>query len=111
MRITMVKKIRADGSPCRKCADVERRLLADGHMGRIDRVVVADERDPDSEGMQLARRHEVDAAPFFLVEDDGGAVRVYTVYLRFVREVLKQDTDAAREAAEILERNRDLDFI
>jgi hypothetical protein len=110
MHITMVKKIRADGSPCRKCADVERRLQADGYTDRVDRVVIADERDPDSEGMRLAREHNVEAAPFFIVED-GGAVRVYTVYLRLVREVLKGETDAAEEAAELLERNRDLDFL
>ena len=54
MRITLVKKIKADGSPCRKCAEVVERLDKAQLLGRMDRVVVADERDPDSEGMQLA---------------------------------------------------------
>jgi predicted DsbA family dithiol-disulfide isomerase len=38
--------------------------------------------------MRLAERLGVDRAPFFVVERDG-AIEVYTVYLRFVNEVLK----------------------
>lgn len=111
MRITMVKKIKADGSPCRKCTDVEQRLAAGGHMHRIDRVVIADERDPGSEGMQLATRHGVDLAPFFIVERDDGDTQVYTVYFRFLREVLEGETDAAQEAAEILDRSPGVDLL
>ena len=40
-------------------------------MTKIDHVAVADEREPNSEGMQLARRHGVVVAPFFLVEQNG----------------------------------------
>lgn len=80
-------------------------------MDRIDRVVIADERDPGSEGMLLAKRHQVDLAPFFMVEDDEGPVRVYTVYFRFLKEVLNARTTQQEEVAEIMDRNRDLDFI
>ena len=111
MRITMVKKIKADGSPCRKCADVERRLADSGHLGNIDRTVIADERDPSSEGMQLAARHSVDLAPFFIVERDDGTTQIYTVYFRFLKEVLEGETDAAQEAAEILERSPGVDLL
>ncbi|MGH8579668.1 MAG: hypothetical protein ACREVK_05930 [Gammaproteobacteria bacterium] len=51
--ITLVKKITADGLPCRKCAEVEVRLRESGLWARIDRVVIADKRDSDSEGMRL----------------------------------------------------------
>ncbi len=51
MHITFVKKIKADGNPCRKCAEVQSRLEKDGHIDKIDRTVIADERDTDSEGM------------------------------------------------------------
>lgn len=111
MHITMVKKIKADGSPCRKCADVENRLADAGHLRRIDRIVVADERDPASEGMQLAARHKVDLAPFFIVERDDGTTQVYTIYFRFLKEVLEGETDAAQEAAEILEKNTGVDLL
>lgn len=111
MRITMVKKIKADGSPCRKCADVERRLAEGGHLERIDRIVIADERDPASEGMQLAARHAVDLAPFFIVERDDGTTQVYTVYFRFLREILEGETDSAQEAAEILDRSPGVDLL
>jgi hypothetical protein len=111
MRITMVKKIKADGSPCRKCADVERRLADGGHLHRIDHVVVADERDPMSEGMQLAARHGIDLAPFFIVERDDGTTQVYTIYFRFLKEVLEGEADAAQEAAEILEKNTGVDLL
>lgn len=89
MKITLVKKIKADGSPCRKCADVEKRLLDSGQMTFIDEVVIADERDPHSLGMQLAQLYQLDLAPFFMVQTDDGMVKIYTVYFQFVKEVLQ----------------------
>lgn len=111
MRITMVKKILADGGPCRKCADVETRLRDGGHLGKIDQVVIADERDPDSEGMELARKYGVDLAPFFLVEDADGNVQVHTIFLRFLREVLQGETNVGDEVREIMDRGPNLDFL
>ncbi len=83
--ITFVKKIKLDGEPCRKCVDIEQRMTRDGHMAKIDRIVVADERDLESEGMVLAARHGVERAPFFLVEDDTGGVEVIEIYFHLVR--------------------------
>lgn len=88
MKITMVKKILADGSPCRKCADVMAKLEQSGHIERIDEIVVADENNPDSAGMKLAREYEVDRAPFFIVQEDNRAAKIYTVYYKLVLEVL-----------------------
>ena len=111
MHITMVKKIKHDGSPCRKCAEVEQRLQESGLLNRIDQILIADERDPQSEGMLLAKQHQVELAPFFIVEDEDGSVRIYTVYFRFIKEVLNSQTSAQEEAAEILDNNPDVDFI
>ncbi len=111
MSIILVKKIKLDGSPCRKCADVLERLERDGYMDAIDRIVVADERDPESEGMQLAAEFEVERAPFFLVDDAEGSTQIYTVYLKFLKEVLRARTNEQAEAQEILEQNPDLDFL
>ncbi len=111
MRITLVKKILTDGSPCRKCGEVVARLEESGMMRRIDRVVIADERDPSSEGMMLAARLGVKQAPFFVVESQGAEV-VYETYMRFLREVLEKPVTAVDEAKEILERHSsDLDFL
>ena len=88
MHITFVKKRNPDGSTCGKCEEVERRLVRDGHMARIDDVVIADPGDPGSAGMQLAREFNTDFAPFFVVRE-GREARVYAVYLKFVREVLE----------------------
>ncbi|MDX1693019.1 MAG: hypothetical protein R3208_04600 [Ketobacteraceae bacterium] len=111
MKITFVKKILADGSPCRKCGDVITRLEESGQMARIDEVLVADERDPASPGMMLAAEHNVDRAPFFVVEHDDGSVKVYTVYFKFVKEVLEQSTEEEDENRELLDQNPDLDFL
>jgi len=111
MHITMVKKIKADGSACRKCEEVESRLQRDGVQEHIDRVITADERDPDSEGMVLARRHRVDLAPFFIVRDDHGKETVYTVYFRLLREVLRGNASEQEEIADIMDNNPDLDFL
>ena len=110
MRITFVKKILANGEPCAKCGDVEKRLADSGQMARIDHVAIADERDQNSEGMRLAAEHGVAVAPFFLVED-GRTTTVYTVYLRFAKEVLGKRASALDESKEMLRANPDLDLI
>lgn len=110
MQITFVKKIKLDGSPCRKCAEVQSRLEKDGHIDKIDRTVIADERDNNSEGMQLAKQYEVDRAPFFIVENDAGDPLVFTVYFKFVNEILSGKTNEEDAAKDILDSN-DLDFI
>ncbi|GAA5523615.1 hypothetical protein Maes01_00163 [Microbulbifer aestuariivivens] len=89
MRITLVKKILADGSPCAKCRDVEEKLRENDQLRLIDETIIADERDSDSPGLALAREHQVNRAPFFLVEEEGQEPRVYTVYFKFVKEVLR----------------------
>ncbi len=112
MKITFVKKILADGSPCRKCGDVIEKLESSGQMARIDEVLVADERDPSSPGMAIAKKFNVDRAPFFVVENDGAETpQIYTVYLKFVKEVLEQQTNENEELKEILQNNSDLDFL
>jgi hypothetical protein len=109
-RITLVKKINADGSPCRKCDDVSQRLERDGVADRIDAVVVADARDPHSEGMAVAAHYGVERAPFFIVERPGQAPQVYTVYMRLLRQVLEHKGDERQEAAEVMDA-AGLDFI
>jgi hypothetical protein len=111
MQITMVKKIKADGTPCRKCAEVEQRLHDAGLVSRIDRVMIADERNPESDGMKLAEQYKVEQAPFFIVTEAGKPVRIYTVFLRFLKEVLEADTTEQDEVNAIMDKNPDLDFI
>ncbi len=111
MKITFVKKILSDGSPCAKCADVINKLESSGQMARINEVLIADERDPFSPGMQLAKHFNVDRAPFFVVEKANEEPQIYTVYLKFVKEVLEEKTDENEELKEILQNNSDLDFL
>jgi hypothetical protein len=111
VKILFVKKILADGSPCRKCADVEKRLAESGQLERIDETLVADERDPASPGMRLAEELGVGRAPFFVVED-GGERRVWTVYFKFAKEVLGSGEGSATDAArDILDSDPDLDYV
>ncbi len=111
MKITLVKKILADGSPCPKCADVQEKLESSGQIARIDEILIADERDPDSAGLKLAKQYNVERAPFFLVEEKDEEPLIYTVYLKFVKEVLDQKADEVDELKEILQNNSDLDFL
>ena len=111
MHITMVKKIMKDGSPCRKCADVLNQLEENKLLDRIDQIIVADERDPNSQGMILAKEHNVDLAPFFVVEEDGQATKIYTVYFKFVKEVLSEGLSEQQEIKEIMEQNQDIDYL
>ena len=111
MNITMVKKILKDGSPCRNCADVLRQLEENKLLNRIDQIVVADERDPNSEGMILAKKHDVNLAPFFVVEEEDQATKIYTVYFKFVKEVLSEGVSEQQEIKEIMDQNTDLDYL
>lgn len=111
MHITMVKKIMKDGSPCRKCADVLTQLEENKLLDRIDQIIVADERDPNSQGMILAKEHNVGLAPFFVVEEDGHETKIYTVYFKFVKEVLSGGTSEQEEIREIMQQNPDIDYI
>jgi len=111
MTITLVKKILKDGSPCKKCGDVLNKLEQNNQMPFIDNIVIADERDEQSEGMQLAKLHDVDRAPFFIVEREGEKPVIYTIYMKFVKDVLNQKTQEADELKEIMDNNQDLDFL
>ena len=111
MHITMVKKLFADGNPCKKCIEVEQKMREAGQLGKIDQVLVADEADPNSAGMLLAAEHSIDRAPFFIVEHEDQPTQVYTVYLKFVKEILAVQTSAAEEIRDIMDTNPDLDFI
>ena len=111
MHITMVKKILADGSACRKCQQIEDRLIETGLRDKIDNIIIADERDDNSEGMRLAARHQVSQAPFFIVRDDQGKETIHTVYFRFIKEVFNRNASEAETAADIADSNPDLDYI
>ncbi|WP_281648319.1 hypothetical protein [Parendozoicomonas sp. Alg238-R29] len=87
-KITMVKKIMADGSPCAKCGQVMGKLESSGHIKSIDRIIEAREDDPNSEGMQLSSLLGVDKAPFFVVEREDQQPEVFTIYFKLVKEVL-----------------------
>ena len=80
--ITFVKKILANGDLCKKCQDVSERMRSEGISEMINHVVIADARDADSPGMQLANKYQVERAPFFVVEDDG-EVQIFDVFFKF----------------------------
>lgn len=114
--VLMVTKIRADGSPCPKCLEVKQRLRELGLSERVQEVI-ADERDPNSAGMLLAAQHQIAIAPFFVVKNRDIS-KVYTVFMRLLREVLQveksttnSDRDLARQANDTLRSHPELDFV
>ncbi|MGL6340713.1 MAG: hypothetical protein ACRC80_16430 [Waterburya sp.] len=110
MNITIVKKIRPDGSLCRKSAEVSDQLNQLNLSDRINQVIFADEREYFSPGLELARIHGVNAAPFFIVEQ-ADQTKIYTQYSLFLKEVLGHRTSESEEIKEIMAQNPDLDFI
>lgn len=93
MHITMIKKLLANGEECRKCKEVTERIEANQEQNRIDSIVYADVNQPDSKGFELARKHGVDTAPFFVVSD-GQNETVYKTYLQLRKKVFqKADED------------------
>jgi len=92
----MIKKILIDGSPCGKCAQAEEILKKRGFWDRIDRVVIADEADINSEGMKLAAEKNVELAPFFIIREDNGDERMYTRVFEFIKKELETDLSVNR---------------
>ena len=97
--IIFVKKILPDGEPCKKCTEVSDRLVKESLMEFINHIAIADQRDPDSEGMRLAIIHKVERAPFFIVEDDKGEVIVFDIYFKFKRYLADQKNSVATTPA------------
>ena len=114
MKITLVKKIYEDGEECKKCNEVYQRLKDGNELRFIDKIVVADVRDHESEGYKLAEKYNIDVAPFFVVEDEGKAT-VYKTYMQFKREVLKKEVEKAdmeiEEKREINKAVDEIDFL
>lgn len=100
MHVTMVKKKLADGSDCRKCAEVTALLERRGFWGRIDEIVWAREGEPDSPGMVLGARFGVPSAPFFIVRDERGEA-VYTSAIQLIQERFGQAVSTAERAREV----------
>jgi len=102
MHITMVKKRMSDGTDCRKCGQVTDQLRSRGLWDRIDEVVWAVEGDPQSAGIVLGEKHNVDKAPFFIVRDDNGEEQIYTSAMRLIQERLAQSV-SSRDTAKIVD--------
>jgi len=96
----MVKKKMADGTDCRKCAEVTEFLRTRGLWDRIDEVVWAREGDPESPGIVLGKRLGVERAPFFLVRDESGE-KVYTSVLALIQERFGQNVTSSERARDV----------
>ncbi|MCH2110326.1 MAG: phosphoadenylyl-sulfate reductase [Polyangiaceae bacterium] len=94
-KVIMVKKRLANGEPCKKCGQVEEMLKRRGLWDQIDEVLWADETDPESPGMLLAKKHDVELAPFFLVEE-GGETTVVTQAVVLAKKHLAAPQDRSR---------------
>mmetsp|Transcript_67469 Transcript_67469/g.106801 ORF Transcript_67469/g.106801 Transcript_67469/m.106801 type:complete len:144 (-) Transcript_67469:185-616(-) len=103
-QVTFVKKIYPDGSTCQKCDFVWKQIEKDGLASKIDRIVVADERDTSSEGVSLAQKFNMMRAPFFVVEDKEKLEtdKVYDVYFKLKKEVFAQDVSERQKNEEII---------
>ncbi|KPJ82165.1 MAG: hypothetical protein AMS17_19110 [Spirochaetes bacterium DG_61] len=86
--IIMVKKILSDGSECRKCKEVNDFLKEKQLLDRIDKIVYADPRNPNEEGMKLAKYWSMKRAPFFIIEEEGRTV-IYSSVMELIRKELQ----------------------
>ena len=101
--VLFVKKILANG-------DIEQRLNTDGLTQHVDDVVLAREGDPTSAGMQLAARHDVQHAPFFVLRQVSGEEQVIDSYLAFKRWFSNRGS-TIDDLADAVDKHPDLAFI
>ena len=111
MKIKLVQKIKKDGNSCRKSAKVLKDLEELNLLNRIDEIIAADERQSGSEGFDLAKKHNVSSAPFFIVENDEGITKIYTAYYQFMKDVFNIVVSESDEISEIMAQNPELDYI
>ena len=110
MNIKLVQKIKKDGNSCRKSARVLKDLEELNLLDKIDEIIAADERKSNSEGLELAKKHHVSSAPFFIVEKEG-KTKVYTAYYRFMKDVFNIVVSEEDEISEMMAQNPELDYI
>ena len=60
---------------------------------------------------KLAKKYEVERAPFFIVEDEQNSITIYTVYFKFIKEIFGGKTTESDIAKDILDADNNLDFI
>lgn len=108
-RVVFVKKLLAGGQPCAKCRDIENRLYKDELMACVDEIITAHEDDPASAGMELAGRHGVQRAPFFVLREADGTEHVMASYLALKRW-LSRDA-ASDDLADTVDGYPDLAFL
>ena len=106
MHITMVKKILSSGETCSKCSQAEERLRERGLWSRINRVVVADERDRNSVGWQLARDSEAELAPFWIIRFDDGSTELVTSLLKLTRLLDGLEDTISQTSVDLAPKNR-----
>jgi phosphoadenosine phosphosulfate reductase len=95
MSVIMVKKRLLNGEPCKKCAQAEEVLRRRGLWQRIDRVVIADEADAQSEGMRMARELNMETAPFFVVSDGARPPQIFDSVLTLIKDGLSAAPNGA----------------
>lgn len=83
----MVKKILEDGTECKKCQQITEFLKEKGLLERIDRIIYANPKEPEGEGIKLAKTMNVRSAPFFVVEREGKVI-LYTSVMELIRKEL-----------------------
>lgn len=110
-KITLVKKILTNGQPCRKCIELLRKLEASGHLDKIDKTVIAQEGNPQSEGFLLAELHNQESAPFFIIEHQNGNTETVSTYGDFLQIALGLKLDAREIFMNKLDKHNDLDFL
>lgn len=109
--ITLVKKILTNGLPCKRCAKMLHKLEASGHIGIINGIVIADERDSNSPGMLLAKKFNVDQAPFFILEQPSGEILILTTYSEFLEKAVGQAVDKTTALLDFYKSSNELDFL
>jgi len=86
--VTMVKKILENGSECPKCKQTTQFLKEKGFFDKIDKIVFADTRDVQGEGMKLVKQWRMKKAPFFIVENEGRTA-IYTSVMELIKKELQ----------------------
>ncbi|HSH41607.1 MAG TPA: hypothetical protein VK973_05705 [Arenicellales bacterium] len=108
--VIFVKKRLAGGETCGKCREIERRLVFDGLMARLDQVLEAVDGRPDSAGALIAERHGVTRAPFFVIRHPDGREQVMESYLAFKRWFSGGESTTG-ELQEAVDRHPELAFL
>lgn len=110
--ITFVKKINEDGSVCKKCSDVFKKMEKNDILKHINSIETIDmtSNNPNQIGLVYSKKYNINYAPFFIARD-GNNTKIYKFYTEFLNKELNIKTNKKQQIEDMFDKNYSNDLL